>query len=294
MIKVNMYGLMPNNRIQDSNIPIYRTYNELVKGMSSVFSLIKEIYTDQVYSFSFPIELLKDDETRVKLFMLIPSMITNERVKADLLRDGSKFQIKSYLILPTSETLLIQDFNKIYTNLSTIEKISIDKLKANDKTKKETFEQFRDRMLSLKNNATTVKDIMMACTGLAYIYELIDQFIEDHREDLQSKMFSSIKEIRQEQQENEELSNELEMINKHCRTLLKDDVEDRFLQCLYNGEEITQEEMIDKLSNHILYKEDADNTKIFIGDTLDDEYRIETEKLIIVREYGGKMRFFVK
>lgn len=295
MIKVNMYGLMPNKRIQTDNIPIYRSYKDLLSGMSSSLNTISDINKDKYFSYAFPIELLKDYETRVRLFASIPNMITNEEVKAALLRDGSKFQIKTYLILPSGESMIVRNFDKIYENLSKIEQIGINNLKSNDKSKKETFEQFRDRMLSIKNNASTVGEVMIATTGLAYIYELIDQYIEDHRTELQNNMYASIKEIREEQEENEELSTELEMINKHAKTVLKDDIEDQFLQCIYNGEEITQEEMIKRLNNHMLYKEDIINEdQIYIADTLDDEYRIETEKLVITREYGGSIKVCAK
>lgn len=295
MIKVNMYGLMPNKRIQTDNIPIYRSYKDLLSGMSSSLNTISDINKDKYFSYAFPIELLKDYETRVRLFASIPNMITNEEVKAALLRDGSKFQIKTYLILPSGESMIVRNFDKIYENLSKIEQIGINNLKSNDKSKKETFEQFRDRMLSIKNNASTVGEVMIATTGLAYIYELIDQYIEDHRTELQNNMYASIKEIREEQEENEELSTELEMINKHAKTVLKDDIEDQFLQCIYNGEEITQEEMIKRLNNHMLYKEDIINEdQVYIADTLDDEYRIETEKLVITREYGGSIKVCAK
>lgn len=295
MIKVNMYGLMPNKRIQTDNIPIYRSYKDLLSGMSSSLNTISDINKDKYFSYAFPIELLKDYETRVRLFASIPNMITNEEVKEALLRDGSKFQIKTYLILPSGESMIVRNFDKIYENLSKIEQIGINNLKSNDKSKKETFEQFRDRMLSIKNNASTVGEVMIATTGLAYIYELIDQYIEDHRTELQNNMYASIKEIREEQEENEELSTELEMINKHAKTVLKDDIEDQFLQCIYNGEEITQEEMIKRLNNHMLYKEDIINEdQIYIADTLDDEYRIETEKLVITREYGGSIKVCAK
>lgn len=296
MIKVNMYGLMPNDRIQNENVPIYRSIEELYKGMRSVFSLIKEIHGDQLYSFSFPIDIIKSPEDRVRLFASVPSMITNEEVRSALLRFGDLFQMKTYLILPNGEVLLIKDFNKIYDNLSTIENLYIQKLKDNDSSKRETFEQFRDRMLQIRNNASTVKDIMRATTGLAYIYELIDQFIEDHRVDLQNKMMLSIKEIRQEQEENALLSTELDILNKHAKTILKnDDLDDKFLQCIYNGEEISQEDMISKLSNHMIYREDVINEdQIFIEDTKEDEYRIDTEKLLIVRECGGNIKIFAK
>lgn len=297
MIRVNMYGLMNNDRIQDENIPIYRSFKDLVDGMHKTFNRIEEIDSNQEYSFSFNIDILRKDEDRVKLFASIPVMF-NEDTRVELLHDGSKFQIKVYIIVPNSECILIKDFNKIYNNMSTIENIYINKLIKNDKEKIETYEQFRDRMLSIKSNATNVKDVMRARTGLAYIYKLIDDFIEQHREDIQSKLYANIKQIREEQEENDDMNNELDLINKQCRYMLKqkygDVVDDSFIQCIYNGEEITQSDMIDILSNHILYEEDItdkDKQKL-ISDTEDDEYRIETEKLIIIREPGGKMKIY--
>ena len=295
MITVNMYGLMPNKRIQNENLPIFRSVDHLLDGMREELKKITNIYEEQMFSFAFPIEVIKSYETRVRVFASVPNMILDEEAKAELIRDGSKFQMRTYLILPYGEAMLIKNFDKIYDNLDKIEEIGINKIKDNENTKKETFEQFRDRMLRLRNEGSTVGEIMRATTGLAYVYELIDNFIEDHRTELQNNMYASIRQVREEQEENEELSTELEMINKHAKTVLKDDVEDDFLQCIYNGEEITQEEMIEKLSNHMLYKEDVKNDdQVFIEDTLDDEYRIETKKLIITRDFGGKIKISVK
>jgi len=290
-----MYGLMPNKRIQNENLPIFRSVEHLLDGMKEELKKITNIYEEQTFSFAFPIDVIKSYETRVRLFASVPNMIIDEEAKAALIRDGSKFQMRTYLILPYGEAMLIKNFDKIYDNLGKIEEIGINKIKDNEKNKKETFEQFRDRMLKLRNEGSTVGEMMRATTGLAYVYELIDNFIEDHRIDLQSKMYASIKQVREEQEENAELSTELEMINKHAKTVLKDDMEDEFLQCIYNGEEISQEEMIEKLNNHMLYKEDVENdNQVFIEDTLDDEYRIETKKLIITRDFGGKIKISVK
>lgn len=295
MITVNMYGLMPNKRIQNENLPIFRSVEHLIDGMKEELKKITNVYEEQSFSFAFPIEVIKSYETRVRVFASVPNMISDEEAKAALLRDGSRFQMRTYLILPYGEAMLIKNFDKIYENLDKIEEIGINKIKDNEKTKKETFEQFRDRMLRLKNEGSTVGEIMRATTGLAYVYELIDNFIEDHRVELQQNMYANIKKIREEQEENAELTTELEMINKHAKTVLKDDIEDEFLQCIYNGEEITQEEMIEKLNSHMLYKEDVENdNQIFIEDTLDDEYRIETTKLIITRDIGGKIKITAK
>ena len=295
MINVNMYGLMPNKRIQNENLPIFRSVEHLLDGMREELKKITNIYEEQSFSFAFPIEVIKDYETRVRVFASVPNMIIDEEAKAALIRDGSKFQMRTYLILPYGEAMLIKNFDKIYNNLDKIEEIGINKIKDNENTKKETFEQFRDRMLRLRNEGSTVGEIMRATTGLAYVYELIDNFIEDHRTELQNNMYASIKQVREEQEENAELSTELEMINKHAKTVLKDDVDDDFLQCIYNGEEITQEEMIKRLDSHMLYKEDVENdNQVYIEDTLDDEYRIETKKLIITRDYGGKIKITVK
>ena len=295
MITVNMYGLMPNKRIQNENLPIFRSVEHLLDGMREELKKITNVQEEQSFSFAFPIEVIKNYETRVRVFASVPNMILDEEAKAELLRDGSKFQMRTYLILPYGEAMLIKNFDKIYDNIDKIEEIGINKIKDNEKNKSETFEQFRDRMLRLKNEGSTVGEMMRATTGLAYVYELIDNFIEDHRIELQNNMYASIKQVREEQEENEELSTELELINKHAKTVLKDDVEDDFLQCIYNGEEISQEEMIKRLSNHMLYKEDVKNDdQVFIEDTLDDEYRIETKKLIITRDFGGKIKISAK
>jgi len=290
-----MYGLMPNKRIQNENLPIFRSVEHLLDGMREELKKITNVQEEQSFSFAFPIEVIKNYETRVRVFASVPNMILDEEAKAELLRDGSKFQMRTYLILPYGEAMLIKNFDKIYDNIDKIEEIGINKIKDNEKNKSETFEQFRDRMLRLKNEGSTVGEMMRATTGLAYVYELIDNFIEDHRIELQNNMYASIKQVREEQEENEELSTELELINKHAKTVLKDDVEDDFLQCIYNGEEISQEEMIKRLSNHMLYKEDVKNDdQVFIEDTLDDEYRIETKKLIITRDFGGKIKISAK
>lgn len=291
MININMFGLIPNDRIQADNIPIYKTYQDLYDGMKRLIGEIDNIYMDKVMSFSFPITLIKDDETRVRLFAAIPTMIEDYRIRNEFLKNADKFQIKTYLVLPNGTVNLIKNFEKIYNNLDKIEQLYIKQIQDNDRTKKETFEQFRDRMINIKNNATTVKETIIACTGLAYVYQLIDEFIETHRKDLQSNLYHSIKAIREEQEANAALTNELEMLSKQAQIVLKDDTEDEFLQCIYNGEEIDQNDMINRLTNHMLYKEDVENdNQIYIEDTLEDEYRIETKKLIITRSMGGNIK----
>ena len=298
MIRVNMYGLLDNRRIQTEEIPIYRTYKELYDGLRSAISTIEkveDIYQDKEMSFSFLIKLIQDDEDRARLFASIPTMIEDYRIRDELLKHANEFIIKTYLILPYGKAVLIKDFEKIYNNLSQIEELGIKTLKDNDSSKKETFEQFRDRMINMRKNATKTHDIICATTGLAYIYELIDQYIEYHRIKIQNDMIHSIKEIREEQESITNLRNELELVSKQAQNILKEDTDDEFEQCIYNGDIISQEDMIKKLSNHILYKDNIENDdQVFIEDTLEDEYRIDTKKLIIIREVGGGLKITKK
>ena len=294
MIMVMMYGIMNNKRIQTERIPIFKTNEELYNGMKNEISTIQNIRENRNMSFTFPIEIIKKDEVRARLFASIPSMIEDYRIRDDFLKHANEFQIKTYLVLPYGECMLIKDFNKIYENLDKIEELGVNKIKENDNSKKETLEQFRDRMISLRNNATTVGEIIKATTGLAYVYDLIDNFIEEHRTSLQRDMIQSIKEIREEQEEINNLDNELDLLSKQAQVVLKEDTEDEFEQCIYNGLEITQDEMIKRLVSHKLYKEDLKEDEVYIEDTESDEYRIETKKLIIVREYGGKIKISKK
>ena len=121
MINVNMYGLMPNKRIQNENLPIFRSVEHLIDGMKEELKKITNVYEEQSFSFAFPIEVIKSYETRVRVFASVPNMISDEEAKAALLRDGSRFQMRTYLILPYGEAMLIKNFDKIYENLDKIE-----------------------------------------------------------------------------------------------------------------------------------------------------------------------------
>ena len=67
----------------------------------------------------------------------------------------------------------------------------------------------------------------------------------------------------------------------------KDRMDIEFKRCVYNGKEISQEDMLNTLESHVLpaYLKPQVN----IMDTLDDSYRIETNKMVIVRDQGGEI-----
>ena len=290
MISINFYGLMPNPRIQSEEVPIYPTLESVIEGMKAHFKDLENAEEDKTFNFCFPIKLLEDIEARLRFLSQIRDVFP-PLVEEQLSKDDYLFQLKIYIITPAGKALLIKDFDKIFKNLDYIEHSAIQTFIEQDKNGAKKLEDLRDEMIKLKSNQPNTLDFMRATTVLGYIYQVIDNEIETHREKIQEDMNASIKQVREEQEENAEVQNEFDIVNKQIRAVLRDPKEreeDEFESCTYNGEPISQEDMVAKLTSHVLPQFLI--PQIDINETLDDYYHIETKKLIITREVGGSMK----
>lgn len=288
MITINFYGLMPNQRIQSERIPIYQDLESILVSMKNQFQSFTTVKDkDYVYNYCFPFSLLKPVNERV-IFLANIHDVFPTTVEEELKIDNTLFQLKAYLITPLGQCFLVKDWQKVIDSIDIIENQSIEKIIEDDRNGTKKLEQLQDEMIALKDNRPTTKDFMIATTVLAYVYELIDEDIEKNRIKLQADMNASIKQTREE---NEEIRNELDILNYQLKNVFKKPGElddDEFEYCIYNGKELTQEEMVERLSTHVLPEYLI--PQININDTLEDSYRIETKKAIIVRSEGGGLK----
>lgn len=288
MITINFYGLMSNKRIQSERVPIYYDLNSIIRTMQEQFkSLITVKDQEYVYNYCFPYMLFKPETERYvflsQIYGVFPPVVTEE-----LKSDDSLFKLKTYLITPNGKCLLVTNMKTVVDSFSYIEEQGINKLREDDRTGVKKLEQLQDEMIALKDNRPTTKDYMIATTVLAYVYQLIDEDIERNRVKIQADMNASIKQVREE---NDEIRNELDILNHQLKNVFNKPGElddDEFEYCIYNGKEITQEEMVELLSTHVLPEYLI--PQVDINDTLDDSYRIETKKAIIVRSEGGGLK----
>ena len=288
MVTINLYGLMPNRRIQSERVSIYYDLNSIIRAMEEQFkSLTTAKDQEYVYNYCFPYLLFRSDIERSIFLGHIPGAFPLI-VSDELADDDSLFKLKTYLITPDGKCFLVMDYRMVVNNLSYIEEQGINKIKEDDRTGIKKLEQLQDEMIALKDNRPTTKDYMIATTVLAYVYQLIDEDIERNRVKLQAEMNASIKQVREE---NDEIRNELDILNHQLKNVFNKPGElddDEFEYCIYNGKELTQEEMVDLLSTHVLPEYLI--PQVDINDTLEDSYRIETKKAIIVRSSGGGLK----
>lgn len=291
MLTINFYGLMPNPRIQSERIPIYQSLDSVLGSMVERF---KDLTTakseDLTFNFCFPFKLLEKLDERI-LFLSKIRDVFPPSVEAELAQDDSLFQLKPYLITPIGKVLFVKDFQKALDNLGFIESQAVESIREDDRSGRKKLEELQNEMVTLKDNRPTTKDFMVATTVLAYVYQLIDDDIEQNRAAIQSSMNDSIKEIREREEEAAEIRNEFDIVNKQIKAVLKDPKdreEDEFEYATYNGRDVSQEEIVQTLSSHVL--PDFLIPQIDINETLDDSYRIETKKLIIVRSSGGSLK----
>lgn len=291
MLTINFYGLMPNPRIQSERIPIYQSLNDILRAMVEGFSnLTTAKDSDFVFNYCFPFKLLQPLEERIAFLAHIRDVFPHP-IEQEFADDDSLFQLKTYLVTPNGKVLFVRDFQKVLDNLDFIEKQAVDGIKEDDHSGKKKLEQLQDEMVKLKDNRPTTRDFIVATTVLAYVYQLIDEDIETNRVAIQATMNDCIKEVREREEANAEIRNELDIVNQQIKTILKDPKdleEDEFEYATYNGRDVSQEEIVQTLTTHVL--PDFLVPQIDINETLDDEYRIETKKLIIVRSSGGGLK----
>ena len=142
------------------------------------------------------------------------------------------------------------------------------------------FQMERDRLENEykddKGNDMTDTQAMVLSQSLT---KLMLKTIDEHEEEFQNQMNADILSVRKE---DDSIKNELDIVNK----FMADNKLEEVKSCKYNGEEITVDELVEKLHSHVL---PAYLTQINIMDTLQDEYEIVTENGTIYRKHGGTL-----
>jgi hypothetical protein len=142
-----------------------------------------------------------------------------------------------------------------------------------------TYQAERDR---IENEAKATHDDMLNVQALVLsqsLTKLMLKTIDEHEEEFQNQMIDDILTVRRD---DDCIKNELDIVNK----FMADNKLEEVKKCTYNGEEITVNDLVEKLHSHVL---PAYLTQINILDTLQDEYTIETENGTIHRQNGGKL-----
>jgi hypothetical protein len=170
----------------------------------------------------------------------------------------------------------IHDFNKM----------TDDKIKALNQQVSENimadyieYQNKRDEIeKELKRDKDEVRKVQALILSQS-LTKLMLKTIDEHEEEFQNQMNADILSVRKE---DDSIKNELDIVNK----FMADNKLEEVKSCKYNGEEITVDELVEKLHSHVL---PAYLTQINIMDTLQDEYEIVTENGTIYRKHGGTL-----
>lgn len=188
-------------------------------------------------------------------------------------------KVKLYLITRAGDIMEIQDYKNNYKmildNLEQIKELTKEQVK-ND------LDEYRDKgnnLIHLDFSSDTVDCIRGSVIKSTY-YSICEDMIDSKSESLQEKITEMAEEETEEDIKN--IKTELDMVNLVVDKYLKGDKDKlEIKKCIYNGKEISPEEILYKLHSHTLpeYLEQID-----IRTTLDDTYTIETNLGDIYRE----------
>ena len=188
-------------------------------------------------------------------------------------------EVKFHIITPDGQIYVIHDFNKISSNLDSLNK----QVRENIMKDYIKYQDMRDELeKEIKYNTkedTSIRKVQSLILSQS-LTKLMVKNIEDHKEEFQNRMIEDILTVRQE--EEKELKNELDIMNQFMAENNLKEVK----SCKYNGVDIALEDLVEKLHMHTL---PAYLTQINILDTLQDEYEIVTEGGTIHRLHGGKI-----
>jgi len=229
-------------------------------------------------------DFISNRATRAVFLLTIHDSL-KEELREYFKANPKQFSVEFKISVPFKGTLKIENLDKLFSHINVLEDSIEDHLKKIDQEGK--LNQLREELTGKLSEEGTLEQKFLWTSELGYIYSFIDKQIEAHREELQSKMIADMKKVREEAEK--VLTNELDIVNDSLKTVLKDeaDEDNQILKCVYNGETISSDEMIKRLSSHMLPEF---LTQIDINDTLDDEYRIDMEKAIIIRSKGGGIK----
>jgi hypothetical protein len=223
--------------------------------------------------------LMKDDSTRLVFLTNLVGLFPDEY------KEKENIVIENSLVTPTGKVIKIDDYDKVSQIIDLLYDKEVEELKkeygGDDISKDEVIGILTKEESNSESNLDSVK----ASIKMEFIMKLLDNFIEENKEELQESFLDAM--IHNPEIDNDIPKTELELVNIEITNILKDEAADlQFQECRYNGKVISQEELLNELNSHVFPQF---LTQKNINDTLDDEYRIETDKLTIIREPGGAL-----
>lgn len=259
-------------RIEDFNINTTNTNSEN-----------EEINLVSYSNFSF----IQNNEVRIELARKIKELLDN------IFKNDDKifFTLKFYLITSNGEKFIINNFTKISQNIEYFNEVYNEYLlkdfekyqTENEKREKEIKNSYDKNNLLEFNNA--IENIVLSQYVGECLSKVMNKNIDDNREEFQENIVQDIIASREEEY-GDDIRNELDALNKILldKQMTVDNC--KIEKCIYNGKDITIEQLVSKLLTHI-YPQFL--TQINIKDTLDDEYTIETSIGTIKRAKGGNI-----
>lgn len=229
----------------------------------------------------------------------IPTLEEIEDFKDMAAHTGEEIVI--YIMGADGNLMKINDYQKAIDNLEDIyystldsfkEKLmsdgGIDPYKMRDNIMTEQGLITSSKEEAEKYKLLYVKNSMILTTLYTLYSELLDTM---NNEKAQEAIRNAIIEERVEHGEDEP-KNELDIVNNSIKQFFPKDYEKIEVEsCIYNDEDISHADLINKLSSHMLPQF---LTQVDITTTLDDTYSINTNLGTIVREKGGKISVYAK
>lgn len=243
----------------------------------------KEINIVSYSNFSF----IQNNNVRIELAKKIKELLD------DIFKNDDKifFTLKFYLVTPNGEIFIINDFKKISQNIDYLNDV-YDGYLLKDFEKYQLENEKREKEIKIPFNKNNLLEFNKAIENFVlsqYVGECLSKVmnknIDDNKEEFQEDMVQDIIASRKEEYGND-IRNELDALNKILLDKQMTVENCKIKKCIYNGKEITIEQLVSKLLTHI-YPQFL--TQVNIKDTLDDEYSIETSIGTIKRVKGGNI-----
>ena len=275
MVYINIYAITDSELLDDDVKYLLGNINGAIadKLRAWLVDLDEDVKKrDYTFSISTMFEYIKDPFDRATILSSIYDVIILNKITIP----KENVEIKFFIMTPDAKVYIVKDFEKITSQIS----------KFNQQVRKSIMDNYldfqmeRDRLENEykddKGNDMTDTQVMILSQSLT---KLMLKTIDEHEEEFQNQMNSDILSVRKE---DDSIKNELDIVNK----FMADNKLEEVKSCKYNGEEITVNELVEKLHSHVLpdYL-----TQINIMDTLQDEYEIRTENGTIHRKHGGTL-----
>ena len=275
MVYINIYAITDSELLDDDVKYLLGNINGAIadKLRAWLVDLDEDVKKrDYTFSISTMFEYIKDPFDRATILSSIYDVIILNKITIP----KENVEIKFFIMTPDAKVYIVKDFEKITSQIS----------KFNQQVRKSIMDNYldfqmeRDRLENEykddKGNDMTDTQVMILSQSLT---KLMLKTIDEHEEEFQNQMNSDILSVRKE---DDSIKNELDIVNK----FMADNKLEEVKSCKYNGEEITVNELVEKLHSHVLpdYL-----TQINIMDTLQDAYEIITENGTIHRKHGGTL-----